>query len=157
MLFLKFQIGGDVYALDCSYVVEIVPMVQLREISKAPPYLPGVFQYRGQVVPVIDLCSLAGFDAARQVLSTRIVIVRIRDAEGGERILGIVAERIVEIVRVEEGSLAQTGVAIGNAPYLGKMITSPQGLVQCILPEGLVSSSLGQVLFPTGNGGSLPE
>jgi chemotaxis-related protein WspB len=148
MLFLTFKIGGDLYAMDTGNVVEIVPMVSLREISKAPRYLRGVFQYRGQVVPVIDLCSLAGFDTARQVLSTRIIIVSVKDSEGSDRMLGLVAERIVEIVRAEEAGLAQTGIAIEDSPYLGKMITCPQGLVQCIRPEALLSASLGQLLFP---------
>ena len=157
MLFLTFQIGGDLYALDCGHVVEIVPMVRLRKFPKAPTYLLGVFQYRGQVAPVIDLCSLAGFDAARQVLSTRIIMVRLKDVAGSDRVLGLVAELVMETVRVEETSLAQPGIAIEDSEYLGKMIICPRGLVQCIRPEALVSASLRQVLFPTEDQGTFSK
>lgn len=148
MLFLTMQIGDDPYALDCANVVEIIPMVPLRKMPQSPPFLRGVFQYRGQVVPVIDLCSLAGFGNARQVLSSRIIIVSVTDPEGRDRVLGLAAERVMETIRAEDAGLAETGVAIENSPYLGKMIPGPQGLVQCIRPEALVSASLGRVLFP---------
>ncbi len=148
MLFLTLQIGGAPYALDCANVVEIVPMVHLREIPNAPRFVRGVFQYRGRVVPVIDLCSLAGFDNARALLSTRIILVCLRDSEGRERVLGLLAEQVMETVRAEESTLIDSGIAIEDSPYLGKMLTCPQGLVQCIRPEALVSASLGHALFP---------
>lgn len=148
MLFLTFQIGGAPYALDCANVAEIVPMVRLRQIPNAPRFVRGVFQYRGQVVPVIDLCSLAGFDNAREVLSTRIIIVCLKDSEGRDRVLGLVAEQVMETVRAEKSALIESGIAVETSPYLGKMLTCPQGLVQCIRPEALVSASLGHVLFP---------
>jgi len=58
MLFLTFQLGAERYALDASRVVEVLPLVELRKIPNAPHGVAGIFNYRGQPVPVADLSDL---------------------------------------------------------------------------------------------------
>lgn len=157
MLLLTFQIGGNLYALDCRQVVEIVPMVSLRELPKAPRYLRGVFQYRGRVAPVIDLCALCGFQPAREVLSTRIIMLNLEDTGEAARSLGIVAEQVIETFRVEETGLFEPGIAVEDSPHLGKMVSSGKGLVQCIRPEVLLRTYLKDVLFTRENEETQPS
>jgi len=75
MLMLLFYVGDDRYAADCRRVVEVVPTVTLKKLHNAPEYIPGLFNYRGHLVPVIDLCQMIQGMAARAYLSTRIVLV----------------------------------------------------------------------------------
>jgi chemotaxis-related protein WspB len=152
MLILTFQIGGSYYAMNCGLVLEIVPMVRLREFPKAPPYLLGIFQYRGKAVPVIDLCALAGYDNARGLLSTRIIMTAFKDVSGKECILGLAAERVIETVRVEESSIVQPAT-VEDFPFLGEMISCRRGLVQCIRPEALMSAPIAHALFPAEDEG----
>jgi chemotaxis-related protein WspB len=58
MLFLLFQLGSERYALDASRVVEVVPLLCLQRLPQAPPGVAGVFNYRGQPVPAVDLSQL---------------------------------------------------------------------------------------------------
>ncbi|WP_333209784.1 chemotaxis protein CheW [Microcoleus sp. Pol12B5] len=44
--------------MDCSPVVEIVPTFTLKKLHSAPEYIPGLLNYRGHLVRVIELCSL---------------------------------------------------------------------------------------------------
>ena len=60
MLHILFHIGPERYALDSREVAEVVPMVQFKEIPGAPDYVLGIFLYRGQPTPVLDLSRLAG-------------------------------------------------------------------------------------------------
>ena len=76
MLFLVFQIGNDRYAMDTSRIVEVIPFLALKRIPQAPKGVAGLFNYRGQPVPALDLCDLTLGQPAREHLSTRIIIVK---------------------------------------------------------------------------------
>src|SRR2546421_10050690 len=83
MLFLLFQLGTDRYALEASRVVEVVPLLELKRLPQAPEGVAGIFNYRGQPVPAVDLCALTLGQPARKRLSTRIIIVNLSGAGGG--------------------------------------------------------------------------
>ena len=75
MLLLTFQAAGQLYAVDAARIVEVVPRVNLRPLPHAQAFLAGVFEYRGDVVPVVDLGVLLGAGPAPDRLSTRIILV----------------------------------------------------------------------------------
>jgi hypothetical protein len=58
MLVLPFRAGQEAFALDIRRVREVVALVRLRPISGSPDWLAGLFVYRGQAVPVLDLHRL---------------------------------------------------------------------------------------------------
>jgi chemotaxis-related protein WspB len=80
MLLLTFRAAENLYAIDVRRVVEVVPRINLRRLPHAPVFLAGVFDYRGAVVPVIDLGTLLGSESCRDRLSTRIILVDSRPA-----------------------------------------------------------------------------
>jgi chemotaxis-related protein WspB len=81
MLLLTFRAAESPYAVDVARVVEVVPRIDLRRLPHAPAFLAGVFDYRGMVVPVIDLGILLGSEACPYRLSTRIILVDSRPAD----------------------------------------------------------------------------
>ena len=81
MLLLTFRAAENLYAVDVARVVEVVPRVDLRRLPHAPGFLAGLFDYRGTVVPVIDLGILLGSERCRDRLSTRIILVDSRPAD----------------------------------------------------------------------------
>ena len=85
MLLLTFRAAESLYAVDVARVVEVVPRIDLRRLPHAPAFLAGVFDYRGMVVPVVDLGILLGSEACRDRLSTRIILVDSRPADRDPR------------------------------------------------------------------------
>ena len=81
MLMLLFSLGQDRYAIESSQVVEVVSIVNLRKIPHTPDYVAGVFNYRGLIVPVIDLCSLTQGYPSHARFSTRIILVNYPGAD----------------------------------------------------------------------------
>ncbi len=59
MLFLLLQIGEDRYGMEADRVVEVIPPVRLKELPQAPRGVAGIFDYHGQLVPVLDLSDLS--------------------------------------------------------------------------------------------------
>ena len=147
MLLVLFHIGKERYAVDSGEVIEIVPLVQFRPIPRTPDYVAGLFLYRGQIVPVIDLCALAGVGPAKKLLSTRILLVRYPDADGQPHVLGLIAEQVTDTTRVGEEQLKPSGVSTRNAPYLGEILPDSEGMVQRIRVADLIPAEARNLLF----------
>ena len=147
MLFLYFQLGNDRYALDCSQVIEVVPLLGLKRIPQAPAAVAGAFNYRGKPVPVIDLSVLALGRPARHHMSTRIVIVIYPGADSAQHLLGLIAEKATQTLRRDPADFTESGVVNDDAPYLGPVATDANGLLQWIDVKKLLPASVRDVLF----------
>lgn len=147
MLFLLFQLGKDRYALDAGKVAEVLPMVSIKHIPKAPLGVAGALNYRGAPVPVIDLSVLTLGRPAQMRLGTRIILVRYPDENGAQHLLGLIAEKATKTVRREPTDFIASGVTNGAAPYLGPVAADESGLVQCIDVPQLLPPSVRDVLF----------
>jgi chemotaxis-related protein WspB len=148
MLLLQFQAGNDRYGLDVQRVIEVVPLVCFRPLPHADPCVAGLFNYRGAMVPVIDLTALLTGTPSRPLFSTRIILVNYPDHDGGQRILGLVAERITETVPCKAEDLQPAGIAVTGAPYLGDLFIHPEGTIQRVEIESLLPPALREALFP---------
>jgi chemotaxis-related protein WspB len=141
MLYLLFHLGDERFALDAREVVEVVPIVNLRPVHDAPEYVAGLFNYRGTVVPVVDLCRLTSGNPCSRRMSTRIIIVRHTPRGGEELTLGLMAEKVTEAVQQSEARLASSKVVLDVALQLGEIATGDEGMLQCLsldrlLPDG---------------------
>lgn len=147
MLFLLFQVGPDRFALDATRVMEVVPLVDLTKIPKAPKGVAGLFNYRGRPVPAVDVCELALNKPARERLSIRIIVIHYPDAAGNDHLLGLIAEQATSLLRKDTGDFAGPAVRIEGAPYLGPVIMDGQGVIQQIHEQRLLSDSVRDMLF----------
>ncbi|HAN73746.1 MAG TPA: chemotaxis protein CheW [Planktothrix sp. UBA8407] len=152
MLILLFYVGNDLYALDSSQVVEVIPRVILRKIYHAPDYVAGLFNYRGAIVPVIDLCHLIQGQPSCSYLSTRIIMVNYITKEKHKRCFGLMAERVTETLNKPATSLTiDSGEkADQDHPYLGGIIMDEKGMIQYIRLEYLLSDAQHQYLLAAG-------
>ena len=149
MLVLTFQLGDERYALDVRNVVEVIPLVALRRVPRAPKHILGVFQYRGRVTPVLDLCALATGKRAQHVMSTRVIVVDLAVDGGRGQLLGVAAERVTDAVEMAAASLQPAGVKVDDAPFLGQMVATENGLVQLVKVADLLPADVQARLFPT--------
>ncbi|OQY59171.1 MAG: hypothetical protein B6245_08075 [Desulfobacteraceae bacterium 4572_88] len=132
MLILLFYIGNVMYTIKCENVREIAPMVKLKEIPHTPDFFAGFFNYRGIIVPVIDLCQLVRGCPCRMRLSTRIILVDYLGKDGTAHILGLMAERVTETVRKTKDAFVQPGIKSEEAPYLGGIVMEQKKMIQYI-------------------------
>lgn len=147
MLFLVFHIGENRYALEANRVVEVIPFLEVKPLSHAPPGITGIFNYRGRPVPAVDLSQLASGSAAAERLSTRILVVNCPDATGNLHLLGLVAERATEILRRDADEFAAPGVRISTAPFLGPVMMDSNGPIQLIYEDRLLPAPVHDFIF----------
>ena len=157
MQILTFTVAGQHYAIPSRTVLEVLPLVPARPIPLLPAYVTGVFTYRGQFVPLVDLGlrfeSEAAATGGRRRLSTRVIVVDFTAPATGDRPvhsgapagsarLGLVADDVVAI-RSTSGAESQSGVApIGAAPFLGRLLLLGDETVQMIVVEHLLPPEL---------------
>jgi chemotaxis-related protein WspB len=155
MLILTFTAGGNRYAVDVSRVVELVPRVELRAIPHAPEFLAGFLGYRGRIAPVIDLGLLLGTAPCPDRLSTRIILVEVepgdhnqgegdrarpveepgpgrREAAPDSGLLGLIAEHVGDLIRVEPEDVVPAPVSLLQTPYLNRIAQTDREFVPLI-------------------------
>jgi chemotaxis-related protein WspB len=147
MLFLLFQLGNERYALEAGRVVEVVPLLALKQLPQAPKGVAGIFNYRGRPVPAVDLGELTLDQPAREHFSTRIIIVHYPDGRGTDHLLGLIAEHATEMLRREPHDFSEPGVRLDAAPYLGPVLMDGNRAIQRIYEHRLLPEPVRQLLF----------
>ena len=147
MLLLVFRLGRDRYALDAGQIREVLPLVDIRPVPRAPQGVAGLFDFRGTSVPVVDLSLLVLGRPAVRCLSTRLIVVWYADAIGDRRSLGILAEKATTTVTRSRSDFADPGLSLSEARYLGPVARDADGLLQLIEVGQLLPDPVRRVLF----------
>jgi chemotaxis-related protein WspB len=147
MLYLLLEVAGQQYAVEASRVVEVLPLVQVTVIPRAPTEVAGIFSFRGRPVPLVDLRRLTLRRPARPKFSTRIILVADRADDGSEQLVGIIAERVTETTRRAPEDFKDTGFANPATPYLGGVVSTGGGLVQRLDVRQLLPQATRDMLF----------
>ncbi len=74
--YLIFHLGSEEFGTEALKVREIVVLQDVTAIPQVPPYVKGVINLRGKVVPVIDLRMKFGMDPQEYTSRTCIIVVR---------------------------------------------------------------------------------
>lgn len=106
VVLLVFQIAGREHALRVEDVVEVVRMVAASPLPEAPPWVVGVINFRGRVIPLIDVRGRIGAPAREADLSTPIVVV-----QNPQVAAGLVVDDVVEVLTVQSAALDSPGGA----------------------------------------------
>ena len=90
-----FSIGDEEFGVDISQVREIVRLIPITYLPKAPEFIEGVVNLRGQVVAVIDLAKRLVISSKQRGDNTRIIIVEIEGLT-----MGMIVDSVSEVLRL---------------------------------------------------------
>ena len=128
--YLTFVLGGEAYAIAIAGVREIIEYHAPTSVPMMPPFVRGVINLRGRVVPVIDL--QARFGRPSSPVSRRTCIVVLEVAAGEERqALGAVVDSVTAVVELGASE-------IEPAPSFGGRVRSDFIVGMGKLPAGFV-------------------
>ena len=97
--YLTFSLGGEMFALGILNVKEIIEWGDLTQIPMLPPFMRGVINLRGAVVPVIDLAARFGGKESLVQRRTCNVIVEVVQGEYRHD-LGIMVDAVSEVLEI---------------------------------------------------------
>lgn len=85
-----FLLGGETYGLELQWVREIFPLRELTRLPWAPPFMAGIVNLRGTILPVIDVKKLFGLPEKGLSDLNKVLVI-----QSGEMEVGILADQIL--------------------------------------------------------------
>ena len=89
------RMGEGLYAVDIMRIKEIIRLPKLAPLPRALPFVEGVINLRGSVIPVVDLRKRFGLPAAGDRDNARLLILTIAGQP-----LGLVVDEVTEMITV---------------------------------------------------------
>lgn len=86
------RVGGALYAIDILRIKEIIRPVKVTTVPNSPPFIEGVINLRGSVIPVIDLRKRFAVAAITDGRLTRIIICLVF-----RRLFAFIVDEVVEV------------------------------------------------------------
>lgn len=94
--YMTFRLAREEYGLEILKVRELIGLMEITRVPKAPPHVRGVINLRGKVIPVVDLRLKFGMDPTDPTSQTVIIVVQL-SAENGGLTMGILVDEVLEV------------------------------------------------------------
>jgi purine-binding chemotaxis protein CheW len=141
---IVFSIGTEEYGIEVDHVKTIERMMPMTRVPKTPPFVKGVVNLRGIVVPVIHLASRFGLPESEPTENSRIVMVNV-----GELEVGFIVDSANDVIDVNPDRIEEPPEVVGGirAKYLRGIakIGDNRLLVMLNLPEVLNKNEIIQL------------
>lgn len=98
--FLTFTLGAEEYAMDILKVQEIRGYDAVTRIANTPPFIKGVINLRGIIVPIVDLRIKFSLSQASYDNFTVVIILNVAG-----RVVGIVVDSVSDVISLDAGQV----------------------------------------------------
>jgi len=109
---VEFILGGEHYALDIHLAREIVEMLQITPIPRAPHYISGVINLRGEITNIMNLNTMLGL-VNQEARDNQKIIVLVPEAVSGSNI-GIIVDDVIGVLQVAESDVEHLGEGLAS-------------------------------------------
>jgi purine-binding chemotaxis protein CheW len=91
--FLAFKLGAEEYGIDILRVQEIRSYEEPTHIANAPPFVKGVINLRGVIVPIVDMRMKFNLAQVSYHSFTVVIVLNI-----GPRVMGMVVDGVSDVI-----------------------------------------------------------
>jgi len=102
--YLSFKLGDELFAANVAKVLNILEMVRITKVPKAPDYMKGVINLRGNVLPVIDTRIKFGMTPTEFTKNTCILVLDII-VDGEDIKVGALVDSVQEVLEITENTI----------------------------------------------------
>lgn len=100
---LIFGLDGNLYAIDIRYTREIVEALPVTPIPRAPPYIAGMTNIRGEITTLISLSMVVGQDTGSLSRDQKFIII-VPEAARGDKV-GFIVDHVSSVCSVPEENI----------------------------------------------------
>ena len=135
--YVSFILSDERYAIDIMSVEEIIKLIEVTPVPKAPDFVGGIINMRGKVIPVVDLKNRLNLGESEETPETRIMITAIKD-----KTVGFIVDAVEEVLRIEPDLVEKApGVATSiDSNYIRGVARTDKGLIIILNVNKLFSS-----------------
>lgn len=98
MQFIVIKLGDEQYGINIRYIDNILRMQNITRVPKVAPYLKGVINLRGEVIPVMSVRIKMGLPVDEITKSSRIIILKMEQ----QGTIGVIVDEVKEVVTLDE-------------------------------------------------------
>ena len=126
--YIVIKLGQEQYGIDIKYIDNIVRMQSITRVPKVAPYIKGVINFRGEVIPGISIRMKVDLPEDEDQKNTRIIILKLEQYGT----LGIIVDEVKEVVNLAEEEIEKmvydpkdekAGYLFGIGKYDGELIS----------------------------------
>ena len=97
---VTFSLGSEEFGVDIMRVQEIIRIPPITRVPKAPNYVEGVINLRGNVIPVISLRTRFGMTRVEETDLSRIIVLQVQ-----AKVFGIRVDAVTEVLRIDSDAI----------------------------------------------------
>jgi purine-binding chemotaxis protein CheW len=101
--FLTCRLGDEAYAVDILQVQEIREVNDVTRVPHVAPFVRGVINLRGAIVPVVDLGLMFGFPEPAKLAGASAIVLAV---EG--RLAGLVVSSVSDVLALTDDEISAT-------------------------------------------------
>ncbi|MED1781963.1 chemotaxis protein CheW [Brevibacillus fortis] len=94
---ILFKMGNEYYGLSISLVREIIKPLPITRFPKSPPYVEGVIDLRGRILPIINLRKMFDLEPLEETDDTRFVDLQLDGLN-----IGIIVDAVSEVMNIPQ-------------------------------------------------------
>jgi purine-binding chemotaxis protein CheW len=134
--FLTFLVGREEYGIDILRVQEIKVFSAVTAVPNTPPYIRGVMNLRGTVIPVLDLRIKFGMADPKYDKFTVIVVVTLRT-----KVVGLVVDAVSDVLDIRSASIDRPPELVKDAEtaFIRGMATLAERLIMLVDVDQIIS------------------
>jgi purine-binding chemotaxis protein CheW len=137
--FLTFRLGPESYGIDILKVQEIRGYETPTSIANAPPFIKGVINLRGVIVPILDLRVKFRLPDTPYDEFTVVIILKV-----ASRVVGVVVDSVSDVLSLAVEAIRATpefASATFDTKYITGLATVDDGLLILLDIERLLTGA----------------
>jgi purine-binding chemotaxis protein CheW len=125
--YIEIGIGKERYALNIYDIHEIIKIQNITELPNSKPYVKGVINLRGKIVPIISLRNRFGIEEAPFTKTTRIIVVN-----HAAEMVGMVVDKVNQVTTFSDIQPPPASVSNLNGSFFKGIGRTEEGLVSVL-------------------------
>jgi len=107
--YVVFKLGNERYCADIANVGSITEFDMITKVPNTPPYIEGVINLRGEVIPIVSLKKRFNVSEANESEDARIIII----TYDGKNI-GFLVDDASQVIRIDDENIEATPAIIAG-------------------------------------------
>lgn len=129
--YLTFSLGKEDYGIEIRFVTEIIGIQPITEIPELPPYVKGIINLRGKIIPVIDVRTRFNKPLIEYNDRTCIIVIDINETS-----IGLIVDTVSEVISISDNEIvdppdSRTGFQSRYIRGIGKVGEAVKLLLDC--------------------------
>lgn len=136
---VTFTVATESYGIDISTVKEIIPVLPIVKVPETPPWIEGLVDLRGTILPVLDLRHRFRLPPGDDSPTRCIVVIDVHD-----QAMGLIVDAVRDVVRLGQSAVLPVPPGAGTrARFLAGIVRIPEAgghrLLMLLAPAELLS------------------